>query len=137
MSLFPVSKKAPARLNPEEIDRIVERMIMASSVDPSQVTMNQPTSPDSPELGLHRAILFDAVVCASRHYGSRSSAQRAEARSALRWIESDDESYFLSFVPLCHRFQLNPSWIRRLVRRAIREQSAEATAAAATTAAAA
>ena len=131
MSLFSVAKKPQARLNPEEVDRIVERLIMASTVDPSQVAMNQPSSPDTPELGLHRAILFDAVVCASRHYSSASSSQRAEARSALRWIESNDETYFLSFVPLCHRFQLNPSWIRRLVRRAIREQPAEVAATAA------
>lgn len=115
MDMF--SFKRPVRnLNPGEVDEMIERIIMAKSVDPSQVAMNQPSTPHSPELDLHRAILFDAVQCVVRHADSPRSGQRAEARSALRWIQSDDESYFLSFVPLCHRFQIDPEWIRRLVR---------------------
>lgn len=109
-------KKPIQRLNPGEVDGIVDRLVMATAVDPAQVSMNQPSSPDSPELSLHRAILFDAVQCAIRHSGSPSSAQRAAARDAVRWLDSEDESYFLSFVPLCQRFQLEPEWIRRLVR---------------------
>ena len=127
----PSRKKPIQRLNPGEVDGIVERLVMASAVDPAQVSMNQPSSPDSPELSLHRAILFDAVQCAIRHARSPSSAQRAAARSAMRWIEAEDESYFLSFVPLCQRFKLEPEWIRRLVRAETRPRSPLAAAQAA------
>lgn len=119
MDLFSVPPAAK-KLTPYEVDGILERLVLASAVDPGQVSSNQPPREDSPELDLHRAILFDAVQCAVRHYSSPSSTQRAEARSALRWIESTDESYFLSFVAVCHRFGIDPSWVRRLVRREVR-----------------
>lgn len=109
------------RLDPEEIDRIMERLILTHSVDPAQVPLHQPASEDSPELQLHRAILFDAIQCAVRHVDSPLRYQKHEGRSAMRWIESDDESYFLSFVPICHRFQIDPAWIRRLVRTQVRQ----------------
>lgn len=117
------------KLNPEQVDGIVERMVMAHVVDPSQVDMNQPSHPQTPELDLHRAILFDAVQCVVRHHQSPSTTQRAEARAALRWIQSDDEEYFLSFVPICHRFSIDPEWIRRLVRNRLWQERPEVAAA--------
>ncbi|MBM4265539.1 MAG: hypothetical protein FJ144_02810 [Deltaproteobacteria bacterium] len=103
------------RLPPDEIAAIVERALAAPFVDPVQVPLNQPAVRDSPELRLNRAILFDAIQCAIRHLDSGSEAMRAEARMALRWIDGDDESYFLSFIPICHRLGVDPEWIRRLV----------------------
>ena len=125
-------KPTAKQIQPNEVDSIMERIVMARAVDRSHVPMNQPTRPDSPELSLHRAILFDAVQCVVRHHDSHSPTQRAEARSARRWIESNDESYFLSFAPLCHRFDIDPDWIRRLVRMSIhQDRPVLATAAAA------
>jgi len=124
-------KPTAKRLSPNEVDVIMERLIMSRAVDPSHVPMNQPTSPDSPELGLHRAILFDAVQCVVRHHDSRSRIRSAEVRSACRWIESNDESYFLSFVPICHRFNIEPEWIRRLVCEFIQRDHTAVDAAAA------
>ncbi len=121
MDMFAWKPAPKKKLLPDEVDGILERLVMARTVDVSQVPMNQPASPESPELGLHRAILFDAIQCAVRHHDSPSSAQRSEATSAIRWIESNSESYFLSFVPICHRFRLDPEWIRRLVRSRIRK----------------
>ena len=119
MDLFTL-KKSDKKLNPQEVDGILDGLVLATAVDHGQLDLYQPSREDSPELDLARAILFDAVQCATRHYRSPSSAQRAEARSALRWIESNEEAYFLSFVPICQRFGIEPNWIRRLVRREVR-----------------
>ncbi len=120
------------RLSPDEVDRIIDRLIMSHAVDAAQVPLHQPADgEDSPELDLHRAILFDAVQCAVRHFDSPLQHQRSEARAAIRWIESDNESYFLSFVPICHRFQIDPEWIRRLVRERMRPETSDAVAEAA------
>jgi hypothetical protein len=119
------------KLSPDEVDRIMERLILSNAVDASQVPLHQPAEVEgTPELDLHRAILFDAVQCAVRHFHSPLAHQRQEAKAAVRWIDSNEESYFLSFVPICHRFHIDPEWIRRLVRERIRagarEQVAEA-----------
>lgn len=108
------------KLNPEEVDRIMDRLVVTAAVDHSQVPLNQPGVEDSAEMRLQRAILFDAVQCVVRHHDSNLHRQRTEARTALRWIESHQESYFLSFVPICGRFGIEPDWIRRLVRAQIR-----------------
>lgn len=122
LDLFSTNRPAK-RLNPEEVDRILDRLILAHSVDPAQVPLHQPATEDSPELQLHRAILFDAVQCAVRHVNSPLRNQQLEGRAAMRWINSNDESYFLSFVPICQRFHIEPEWIRRLVRTEIRRES--------------
>lgn len=119
IDVFTWTPPAP-KLNPGEVDRMLENLMMASSVDPSQVSWNQPEVEDCPEIDLMRAILFDAVQCAVRHHDSHLQNQRAEARSAIRWIESAESAYFLSFIPICQRLRINPTWIRRLVRERVR-----------------
>ena len=108
------------KLDPGEVDRMVENLVMSSAVDPTQVSWNQPEVEDSPEIDLQRAILFDAVQCAVRHHDSHLQSQRAEARSAMRWIESAESSYFLAFIPICHRLRIDPAYVRRLVRERMR-----------------
>ena len=113
------------KLRPDEVDSIVAQIFAAPVVDEAQVPMHHCGRVDTPELDLHRAILFDAVTCAVRHHSSPIRAQSAEAQSALRWIESNEDKYFLSFVPICQRFGIDPGWIRRLVRARIQEERSE------------
>ena len=111
-------------LTEEDVDRISEGMVLATAVDPGQMPRNSQVVPDSPERSLARAILFDAVECSTRHIDSRIPAQRKEAADALDWIESDDESWFLSFRPLCNLLGVDDGFLRRLVRARIRESRA-------------
>jgi len=102
-------------LNPEEIDRISEGMMLASAVDASQMPTNGGQVEDSPERSLARAILFDAVMCAVRHYDSTLKSQKAEADSALAWIEDRDGSWFLSFPRICESLGICEDYLRELV----------------------
>ena len=97
-------------LEPDEVDSIQANLEAGPAVDAGQIPMLQPTRPDSPELGLQRAILFDAVQCALRHRHSALPRQREEAASALAWIEDESDEYFLLFVPICQRLGLEPDW---------------------------
>ena len=108
-------------LTEEDVDRISEGMVLSTAVDPGQMPQNSHVVPDSPERSLARAILFDAIECSTRHIDSRIPAQRKEAADALEWIESDDESWFLSFQPLCNLLGVDDGFVRRLVRGRIQE----------------
>lgn len=119
-------KTEPARLNPEEVDRLSEGLILAGSVDGCQMPHGGGQVGDSPERSLARAILFDAVSCAVRHHASPLKKQRAEASDALRWIEDDQSSWFLSFSRICDSLGIGEDYLRELV---VREVAASATAA--------
>ena len=116
------------KLRPDQVDSIVAQLFAAPVVDDAQVPMHHCGRLDTPELDLHRAILFDAVTCAVRHHASPIRSQSTEAKSALRWLESNEDKYFLSFVPICQRFGIDPGWIRRLVRARIQQDRAESSA---------
>lgn len=106
-------------LNPEEIDRISDGMMLASAVDSSQMPTNGGQVGDSPERSLARAILFDAVSCAVRHFDSPLKSQKAEADSALAWIDDPDGSWFLSFPRICESLGIGEDYLRELVNRKI------------------
>lgn len=111
--------RAPRRLGAMEVEEIVERLLASPFIDPTQVPLHHAAHLDSGERRLALAILDDALRCAVRHCGSPLRNQREEAFAALSWIESDEESYALSFVPICQAFSIDPEWVRGLVRRAI------------------
>jgi hypothetical protein len=113
--------KVDHNLTEEDVDRISEGMVLSTAVDPGQMPRNSQIVPDSPERSLARAILFDAVECSTRHIDSRIPSQRKEAADALEWIESDDESWFLSFRPLCNLLGVDDGYLRRLVLGRIAE----------------
>jgi hypothetical protein len=116
--LFPQAIARPARrLGNVEVEEIVERLLCAPFVDASQVPLHHAVRPESGEMRLALAILDDALRCVLRHTHSALAHQRAEAREARRWIESEETSYALSFVPICQVFNLDPEWIRDMVRR--------------------
>ena len=125
VALFPGSSpRPPRRLGSMEVEEIVERMFAAPFVDPGQVPLHHVARVDTGERRLALAILDDAIRCAIRHGASPLRHQREEAREALRWIESDETDYALSFVPICQTFSIDPDWIRGLVRRALAIQPA-------------
>ena len=120
IALFPSSGPRPQRtMGPMEIEEVLERMLAAPFVDPCQVPLHHPARLDTGERRLALAILDDAIRCAVRHGHSPLKHQRDEAREALRWIESDESAYALSFVPICQAFSIDPDWLRALVGRAL------------------
>jgi hypothetical protein len=43
--------------------------------------------------------------------------KNGHAREAAMWIDSDRRDYFLSFVHVCEALDLDPSAVRRTIRR--------------------
>lgn len=108
-------------LNPQEIDRLSEGMILAGAVDSGQMPHGGGQVEDSPERSLARAILFDAVSCAVRHSDSPLQTQRSAANAALRWIQDPDGSWFLSFPRICDSLGIGEDYLRELVVRNVNE----------------
>jgi hypothetical protein len=100
---------------------MLARLFAAPSVDAGQVPMYAPSRLDSGERRLALAILEDALRCVVRHHGSRVAEQRQAAREAMDWMARDDDTPPFTFVRLCQIFELDPDWIRRLVRRQLLE----------------
>jgi hypothetical protein len=113
--------RAARRPGAFEAEEIVERLLAAPFVDVEQVPLHHRTRLDSGEMRLALAILDDALRCAVRHSCSPLARQRAEARDAQQWIDSDESAYALSFVPICQVLDLDPEWVRGLVRRRLRD----------------
>lgn len=102
------------RIGPYEIDRFVAGLLHARAVDSGQVPMYHQERVDSPEMALVRAVLEDAIRSVLR--GGTTSARRREVSDDLAWFDSEDDGHAFTFVTVCQRLQLDPSWIRRLVR---------------------
>lgn len=127
-NLLPSGPVTPSRrLTSADIDQAIERLFAAPSVDPGQVPMHGATRLDSGEMRLALAILEDALRCALRHHDSRLVEQRQAAREAIEWMRSEDDAPPFSFVRICHLFDLDPDWIRDLVRRHVFRARCDAT----------
>lgn len=110
------AKPGVARIGPADVDRLVEGLCLSRVVDVEQVPMYHRPRLDSPEMELVLGVLEDALRSVLRVRDTSSAAQRREAAEDLAWIESDDDGYLYTFVSVCQRLQLDPEWIRRLVR---------------------
>jgi hypothetical protein len=120
--LFPSPPTTPVtRLDRAEVDDVLDRLFAAPSIDAGQVPMHVPHRLDSGEMRLALAILEDALRCVLRHHDSPINEQRHAAREALEWMRSDDDAPPFSFVRVCQLFDLEPDWIRRTVRRFVRD----------------
>ncbi len=102
------------RVGPYEIERFVEGLLHARVVDPGQVPMYHRARQESPEMVLVRAVLEDALRSVLR--GGTTAARRREVAEDVAWMESEDDGHAFTFVTVCQRLQLDPWWIRRLVR---------------------
>ena len=90
---------------------IIEHLLAGGEMVAAQL----PTaSPWSPEHKLAASVLATALTEARGHAGSVPARQRAA--EALRWIYADDRTWPFSFLCLCEHFNLNPGWVRRVVR---------------------
>lgn len=116
MSCKMANERVRERIGGADVDRIVEGLLLARIVDVEQVPLYHRARLDSPERELMLAVLEDALRTIVRVRSSSPASQRREAAEDLAWIESDDDSYLYGFVPICQRLQLDPAWIRRLVR---------------------
>jgi len=124
--LFPTAKSPPAeRVSPEQVDELIERLFAAPSVDPGQVPMHGAPRLESGEMRLALAVLEDALRCVLRHHGSPIREQDEAAREALAWMSSADDAAPFAFVRLCQLFDLDPDWIRDMVRRRRRRDDAQ------------
>lgn len=109
-------------LRENEIEEIAQGTVLASTVEACQMPHGGTMPADSPERSLCRAILFDAIECATRHLHSHIPSQRKAANEALEWILADDEQWFLSFIPLCNSLRIDPEYMRRLTLSRIEER---------------
>jgi len=62
------------------------------------------------------AILMDAIE--TLKLDPHDHGRKAHAwSSANRWLSSNDESYVLSFIPICEVFGWSPSFVRKAIAR--------------------
>ncbi|MEW6271879.1 MAG: hypothetical protein AB1689_21560 [Thermodesulfobacteriota bacterium] len=123
-TLFPFAASGPPR-GPVDVEQCVARLFESTSVDAGQVPMYLAARLDSGERRLALAVLEEALRCVLHHHGSRVRRQRTAAHEALLWIASDDDAPPFAFVRLCQLFDLDPGWIRDMVRRRMRRDRLE------------
>jgi hypothetical protein len=73
----------------------------------------------SGEYRLLWAVLEDAVYCYLHYVGHPSVTMQTLFREAVEWIESDEEEWLCSFISICRAFQIDPSYLRRGLRRCL------------------
>ncbi|MBX3024260.1 hypothetical protein KF840_05040 [bacterium] len=74
------------------------------------------------DLAPEERLMIEVLACACNDlrlsaHGPAADALRGEAR---RWIEGEDESWSLSFVPICRHFGVDPQALRARLLRADR-----------------
>jgi hypothetical protein len=75
------------------------------------------------DLAPEERLMIEVLVCACNDVRLTASGPAADALrvAARRWIESEDERWPLSFVPICRHFGVDPQRLRaRLLRAAPR-----------------
>lgn len=93
------------------------RLWFAAAVLPEQFFKSPYTQAERPETALMRAVLEEALTCFQyQFYGHRVKTQQL-AREAEKWFFSDDASWPFSFVNICSVLYLDPSYIRRGLKK--------------------
>ena len=94
----------------------------ADGVDASQYTDTvQRKTPLEPEKHLLLAILEDALSCYRKNVFARTAKKQAAFREAEEWILATDDERFLSFESVCGALGIEPSYLRRHLRRRLAE----------------
>ena len=101
-------------LEPVEIGEqlgVLRELLYGGEILPAQLP-----SPShwSPALRLAAAVLAQAM--ADIRLRRRDGRDHIQVSSALRWVRSRDNSWPLSFLRVCELMQLDPAWVRRMVR---------------------
>jgi hypothetical protein len=87
-----------------------KRVFTTGAVLPCQV-VNPPVWPAEGSRKLMTALLDDALRCVSVDVHDESW------REATRWMFSDDRAYPFSFLNVCDAVDMDPEWLRQVVRR--------------------
>ena len=75
----------------------------------------------SGECRLLWAVLEDGIECYLRYADHPSLAKRKLFQEANDWIEATEGENLCSFIGICGAFQLDPDYLRRGLRRRLRE----------------
>lgn len=75
----------------------------------------------SGELRLLWAVLEDGIACYLRYVDHPCAALRELFREASDWIEAQEEEGLCSFIGICGAFQIDPDYLRRGLRRRLRD----------------
>ena len=75
----------------------------------------------SGECRLLWAVLEDGIGCYLRYVDHPSAAMRELFQEAKDWIEAQEGEGLCSFSGICSAFQIDPDYLRRGLRRRLRE----------------
>ncbi|MBI3301781.1 MAG: hypothetical protein HYZ72_06850 [Deltaproteobacteria bacterium] len=112
-----------ARDRVREEQAMVEQEESHESVSLAEVIPVQYSDPvavriqSSGEYRLLWAVLEDTIDCYFRYAGHTSAQGQELFREAEEWIESDEEEWLCSFIGICRAFQIEPTYLRRGLRR--------------------
>jgi hypothetical protein len=96
----------------------VSESLSSAGVFPEQFFALQSRScTEHPEVALMRAVLADALVCFQRGFARKGRRVQRLAQEAEAWFLKDDDRWPFSFVSICAVLGLEPSYIRRGLRR--------------------
>jgi hypothetical protein len=73
----------------------------------------------SAERALMRAVLHDAIDMLLRHRHATGRKQKRLFQEAYDWCWSDDALYVFSFVCICESLQVEPSYLRSGLKKAL------------------
>ena len=91
---------------------VLDHLLASGEMLPSQL----PSASDwSPEKKLAAAVLGAALLEVRDHHNDLSYRRRVA--EDLDWILADDHEWPFSFVRLCELFDLEPQYVRGIVRR--------------------
>jgi hypothetical protein len=105
----------------EQVKRVDERV--AALFEPDTLvteqyldTVRRKTYLD-PEQALMLAILEDAINCFRDNASARSEEKKKLFHEAKEWLFSEDADWIFSFTSICELLNLDPSYIRRGLKR--------------------
>jgi hypothetical protein len=75
----------------------------------------------SGECRLLWAVLADGIACYLGYGAHPSAAMRDLFQEAQDWIEATEGDGLCSFIGICSAFQIDPDYLRRGLRRRLRE----------------
>jgi len=100
-----------------EREELVSAATFREQVHPSSVARTGING----DIALRRAILYDAVCCFQQQFVATSHQPHRLATEAEQWLFSDDTQWPFSFVNICVVLGLDPTYLRRQLKRRLSE----------------
>jgi hypothetical protein len=115
---FSPSPPAARGLSVTDHQEALHELLSYISVPPEQFYGPRPSLADGrPEAALMRAVLADALGCFQKGLVYQGRRVQRLAREAEEWLFSDDARWPFSFVSICAVLGLEPTYLRRGLRR--------------------